>query len=316
MRLYRMSFRISIITATYNRSELLERAIRSVMDQNFENFEHIVIDNMSTDSTCQILARHPHIITIREPDRNLYEAWNKGFRRMTGDVACILNSDDELPEGAFARVEAAFAADPDLDMVSGGVELCEHGKAGPGQMRLINAEPMLRLREQDIGPGIPITNGRYLTRRLIDRIGAFDERYDLVSDRDFLLRVLLGQPRNALIPEPLYRYHAHAGSLTLAGVAATRRLAEESHLAASNGLAESPAGAARDAYRRWHAWTAFYLAATQARQGQAREALATIGGALRRDPLLPLRLPAPLLRHLRERGLRRGEPVSAPGGVC
>jgi glycosyltransferase involved in cell wall biosynthesis len=308
----RTRVRISVITATLNRERHLIRAIESVIAQGHNDVEHIIVDGASTDGTLDMLKAYPHLTVISEVDSGLYEAWNKGLRRATGDIICILNSDDEIPLGAFAHVCAAIAATPDLDLISGAVELGEPALgSGSGQVRrrLIDAAPILSLREQDVGPGIPITNGRYLTRRLVERVGLFDERYRLVSDRDYLLRVLLTRPRNVCIRAPLYRYLVHDLSLTLSGSSAVDRLARESLLAAQNGLLEAASPAEKAAFRRWHAWAAFYLSTLDARRGHKMQALATGVRGLRLDPLFPLRLPRQVWQHLRERALRAGRPI-------
>ena len=214
--------RISVITATVNRCDLLRRAIESVLAQGLDDVEHIVVDNVSTDGTVEMLAEYPHLIVIREPDRCLYEAWNKGLRRASGAIFCFLNSDDEIPSGAFARVTATLAAQPNLDMISGSVEIRRTGSDGAVETRLVDDVRMLGLREQDVGPGIPLTNGRYFTPGLVARVGLFDERYRLVSDRDYLLRALLSGPVNVTVSAPLYRYHVHDESLTLADTGAVR----------------------------------------------------------------------------------------------
>jgi glycosyltransferase involved in cell wall biosynthesis len=304
--------RISIITATLNRRALLRRAIESVVAQGLEGVEHIVVDGVSTDGTIQMLADYSHLTVISEPDRCLYEAWNKGLRRASGKLICILNSDDEIPAGAFAHVRAAFAAQPDIDMISGAVEIQCTDTEGSIKTRVIDDARILALREQDVGPGTPLINGRYLTPELIARVGPFDERYRLVSDRDFLLRVLSISPSNAIVPVPLYRYHIHDGSLTLSGSGVVaRRLSAESFAAARNGLVEGATEKVRAAYARWHAWAAGYLFAILAREGHFRAAALLAADAFRRDPAWLLRLPAPVVRHVLERGARRGRPIGS-----
>lgn len=96
--------RISVVTSSYNQGAFIGRTIESVLAQNYPNLEHIVVDGMSTDDTPEILARYPHLIVIREPDRGQAEAINKGFRIATGDIFCFLNSDDIFLPGALERV--------------------------------------------------------------------------------------------------------------------------------------------------------------------------------------------------------------------
>ena len=64
------------------------------MNQGYESFEHIIIDNCSDDETPAIAAKYPHVRFVSEPDEGQSDALNKGFRLATGDVIGILNSDD------------------------------------------------------------------------------------------------------------------------------------------------------------------------------------------------------------------------------
>jgi len=73
-------------------------------------------------------------------------------------------------------------------------------------------------------------------------------------------------------------------------------------------MAEAVSPPTRAAYRRWHAWAAFYLAGLQSRQGRLSAALATSVSALGRDPLAPFRLVPQLIRHVAERQARKGRP--------
>ena len=87
--------RITIITVTYNSEKTLADTLESVKQQDYTNFEHIIIDGLSTDNTINIIKSYPHVTKwISEKDAGLYEAMNKGLQMATGDVIGILNSDD------------------------------------------------------------------------------------------------------------------------------------------------------------------------------------------------------------------------------
>src|SRR3954469_24178325 len=115
--------RITIVTPTLNRADHLPMAIESVLQQGYDDVEHIVVDGMSTDGTVEVLARYPHLRVIREPDTGLWDALNKGIRAATGEVIGHLNSDDCYTPGAIDAVRAAFA--PDVEIVCGGAEILE-----------------------------------------------------------------------------------------------------------------------------------------------------------------------------------------------
>jgi len=304
-----MAPRISVVTATLNRCEFLRRAVESVIAQGLEGIEHIVIDGMSADGTQEILRSYSHLVAVSERDNGLYEAWNKGIARATGDLICILNDDDEIPAGAFARARAALQQQPNLELLSGPVELCSENSDGTRSVRIIDDYRILSLREQDVGPGVPITNGRYFLRHLLHRIGPFDERYKLVSDRVFLLSVILAAPNHVIVEQPLYRYHVHSQSLTMRKAVDAHRLSAESWQAARDGFAEATTPAAHAAYGRWQAWGTLYLAGLETRQAHYGAAAKIAARTFKSDPFWLLRTVAPVLRHVRERRARRGRLV-------
>jgi glycosyltransferase involved in cell wall biosynthesis len=297
---------ITIITATLNRREMLKRAIESVVSQGLDGIEHIVIDGVSTDGTLEMLKRFPHLKVISEPDENLYDAWNKGLAKANGGFICILNSDDELPPGSLDEIRRLALESPEADMICGPVEIEQSGPDNIPARRVIDDPRLVALRERDIYCGVPLTNGRMINRRFQQRIGKFDTRYPVVSDRQFLLRALVEKADIVTTGTVLYRYHAHSDSLTFNDRPPSRKHMREMLKAALDGLAESDSKAVRAKWRRWHAWAAFYLSGLQWRDGGASHAFAVVLAGFKTDALWPLRLPPLLISHWRERDARRG----------
>jgi len=120
--------RFTIVMPTYNHGRWIETALWSIFDQGRTDVEVLVMDSVSTDDTPQILERHRERITWqRQKDHGQADAINQGLTRARGDIVAWLNSDDTYLPGALARVEAAFAADPELDFVYGdALEIDEH----------------------------------------------------------------------------------------------------------------------------------------------------------------------------------------------
>lgn len=103
--------KISIVTVSLNRVNLIEKAIRSVLLQNYPNLEYIIIDGGSTDGTLEIIEKYKPWISyfISEPDRGISNAINKGLSKATGEVLTWLNSDDYYLPGALLAVAKTFA---------------------------------------------------------------------------------------------------------------------------------------------------------------------------------------------------------------
>lgn len=117
-----MTPEVTIVIATYNAAETLSGALDSVMGQTFDDWECVVVDGASTDGTLDIVARYsaldPRIRSLSEPDRGIYDAFNKGWRAARGRWIYYLGSDDRLlPDG----IPSLLAGATDADVVYGDV---------------------------------------------------------------------------------------------------------------------------------------------------------------------------------------------------
>lgn len=119
--------KISVITPCYNSEKTIERTIQSVISQNYDNIEYLIIDGLSKDSTVSILENYSNkysfIKYISEKDNSMTEALNKGFKLSTGDIVCTVNADDEFEINAFNRVVSEFKRDLNLDVVIGNTKV-------------------------------------------------------------------------------------------------------------------------------------------------------------------------------------------------
>lgn len=109
--------KISIVTPSFNSDKYIEDCIQSVLNQNYPNFEHIIIDGGSTDGTIEILKKYPHLKWISEPDEGQSDAINKGIKLASGDILGWQNSDDYYLPSVFNKVYRVF--DERIDIVFG-----------------------------------------------------------------------------------------------------------------------------------------------------------------------------------------------------
>jgi glycosyltransferase involved in cell wall biosynthesis len=96
----RRGIKISVVTVCYNSATLLEETIKSVLAQKSKNFEYIIVDGKSTDSTAEILEKYRDKIDtiVSEPDRGIYDAMNKGARLSSGDYIIYMNAGDKFAD--------------------------------------------------------------------------------------------------------------------------------------------------------------------------------------------------------------------------
>src|SRR5690242_10507015 len=118
--------KFSVVIPSYNQGQFLEETILSVINQGYPNLELFVVDGGSKDNSVDVIKKYESHITwwVSEKDKGQSDAINKGFSRVTGDIATWLCSDDLFTEGALKRVAELFSTLPDdIGVVYGGTIL-------------------------------------------------------------------------------------------------------------------------------------------------------------------------------------------------
>ena len=119
--------KISVVTVTFNSAQTVADTIESVLKQQYEDYEYIVVDGGSKDGTVEIVKSYEpkfggKMRWISEPDKGMYDGINKGIRMATGDVVGIINSDDFYHRSdIFSVIAKAFEDHPETQAIYGDV---------------------------------------------------------------------------------------------------------------------------------------------------------------------------------------------------
>jgi glycosyltransferase involved in cell wall biosynthesis len=177
--------RISILTPCFNAADTIERAIKSVHDQDHHDWEHIIVDGGSTDGTIEILRRNSHLIWISEPDQGQSDAMNKAIAMATGEAMTFLNADDEFYSRVFSRVTEALQSSPEANIVIGKLETRSKESSFTQRPKL---DPMTLIGEIGDWPQNPVCY--FYRKQLQDCVGWFPIHYHYAMDYWWLLRAL------------------------------------------------------------------------------------------------------------------------------
>lgn len=203
--------KISIVTPSYNQGQFIENTIQSVLNQNYPNFEHIIIDNCSSDKTIEILKRYPHLDWISESDGGQSHGLNKGFQRAIGEWILWLNADDYCLPGVFEKIACAFDDHPELDVIYGEAMFVD--KCG-NRIRI--------KRDHAFDYKILLYYGCYIAstatffRRKIFDDGVFlDPTYKVTMDYEYFVRLASMGYRFGFVPEPLAAFRWHDSNISM-----------------------------------------------------------------------------------------------------
>lgn len=213
--------KISIITVCYNSAATIERAIKSVLSQDYPDVEYIVIDGGSTDGTVDIIKKYQGRIVhfVSEKDGGIYDAMNKGTTLATGDIVGILNSDDLYADNkVLSVVMAMFAGDASVDAVYGDIAYF-HKETPLIFFRYWKAGAFSRAKMRN--GWMPPHPAFFVRKAYYQQRGTFRLDFGTAADYELLLRFMLAGIRMKYIDQTFV--HMQAGGASGKSFSARRK---------------------------------------------------------------------------------------------
>jgi len=220
---------VSVIMPAFNAAYFIEEALLSVLAQNYQPLEILVVDDGSTDDTAAVVARFGDKIRyIRQSNAGPGAARNKGLEFATGEWIAFLDSDDTWLPGKLAKQAALMAADPELGLsfhdfyferepqqppvlaFSLAPQLHEFPRQEMAERSYVFSHPMFEplLQRNYIG-----TSTVMIRKTCVAQVGAFDITMPSAQDRELWLRISK-RFKLGFIDEPLTRYRYNPHSIT------------------------------------------------------------------------------------------------------
>lgn len=188
--------KLSIITINRNNASGLEKTMRSVISQNTQEFEYVVVDGGSSDESVEVIKKYAsqrEIVWVSERDNGIYNGMNKGIRMSSGEYIMLLNSGDYLTDSLV------------VDGLLKSLELEHYPSVLYGNIIKIWPDGKV-LRDQQLGENITFfsfydgtlnPDGTLIRRSLFEQYGYFDEEMKICSDWAWLMTVLSLQGETA-----------------------------------------------------------------------------------------------------------------------
>lgn len=206
--------RIAVVTPSYNTGRHIGAAVRSVLDQDYRNFDYMVMDGGSTDQTVDVLRGFgDRLRWVSQKDNGQADAIDKGFAQTGGEILSWLNSDDTYAPGAFRAVAEFFAANPDVDVVYGDADYTD--AQGRFIAPCVHVEPFNRRRLLLYSDFI-VQPATFFRRSAYEAVGGVDPNIHWAMDYDLWLK-MAGQFSFAYLPRRLADFRWLANNKTATG---------------------------------------------------------------------------------------------------
>ena len=219
---------ITYVTITYQASKVLQRTLDSVLEQDYPEITHLIIDGASTDGTIEMVndyiersnaADNGHkVLLMSEPDNGIYDAMNKGLRSLDGDYVCFLNAGDFLPASdTVSRIITSLTSHlspltsplpavmyGDTDIVDGEGRFLHHRRLAPPE----------NLTWKSFRYGMLVCHQAFYARTDFAIATPYNQKYRYSADVDWCIRIMKAAAKENV---PLLNLHMVVANYTEEG---------------------------------------------------------------------------------------------------
>lgn len=190
--------KVTIITPTFNSAKTLRHNLNSVSKQSYDDIEHIIIDNCSTDGTLELAQSFDHISRIiSEKDKGIYDGMNKGIANATGDIIGILNSDDYLAsEHTIANIVHEFRETKTQAIYGNLIFVNNKNQHKIYRIWLVGGYDLKLFYKGWMLPHPTF----YVRKQVYEKYGSYDDSFRYAADYEMILRLLL---KNRIVVTPM-----------------------------------------------------------------------------------------------------------------
>ena len=177
--------KISIITVCKNSSATIEETIKSIIKQNYNNIELIIIDGKSTDDTLTIIEKYKKNVSslVSEIDDGIYDGFNKGLKLATGDLIGFVNADDILTDNALEILKNYYQKNPNVDFIFGSVKKHWGIIHGYKPWKIFFSWGFYTSH----------STGFFIKKDAAKRVGNYNLKYKFSADYDYFYRMIVDQ---------------------------------------------------------------------------------------------------------------------------
>ncbi len=175
--------KFTLITVVLNNQTLLEKTIKSVLEQNFKNFEYIIIDGGSKDGTLDIIKKYNDKLDywLSETDKGIYDAFNKGMELSRGEYIGIVNSDDTYRPNALSIISSYIDNNENIDFIFGSVQKRWGLLSGYKPWKIYFSWGFYSSH----------STGFFIKRTAAEKVGYYNLKYKYHADYDYFFRMIV-----------------------------------------------------------------------------------------------------------------------------